>query len=62
MEMSDHLHALVAEPPVLGGPQSRSEFGGEEKRSCHCPFRELNAGSPARSLVTVLTELPWLLL
>jgi hypothetical protein len=36
-------------------PQSRSESGSEEKKSCH--YRESNRGRPAHSLVTVLTEL-----
>jgi hypothetical protein len=43
-----------------GGPQSRSERWGEEKNSLLCPCRESNRGSPVRSLVTILTELPWL--
>jgi hypothetical protein len=41
----------------LGGPQSQSGQGGEEKNSHHCPCRELNPGCPACSLVTILTEL-----
>jgi hypothetical protein len=44
----------------LGGPQSRSESGGEEKKSL-CPCRESYPGRPARSLVTNLTELSRLL-
>jgi hypothetical protein len=40
----------------LGRPQSRSGRGGEEKKSHHCPFRELNHGHPAHSLVSILTE------
>jgi hypothetical protein len=41
----------------LGGPQSRSERCGEDKKSHHCPCRELNPGCPARSLVSILTEI-----
>jgi hypothetical protein len=40
----------------LGVPQSRSGRGGEEKNSHHCPYRELNSGHPARSLVTTLSR------
>jgi hypothetical protein len=43
----------------LGGCQSRSERGGEEKKFLHCPFWELKSGYPARNLITILTELPW---
>jgi hypothetical protein len=39
----------------LREPQSRSGRGGEEKNPCHC--RDSNLGRPARSLVTILTEL-----
>jgi hypothetical protein len=42
----------------LGGRQNRYGRCGEEKKSYHCPSRELNTGRPARSLVTILTELP----
>jgi hypothetical protein len=43
----------------LGGLQSRSGRGGEnKKKSHHCLCRELNPGHLARSLATVLTELP----
>jgi len=37
--------------------QSRSGRDGEEKKSHHCPCRDFNPGRPARSLVTVLTDL-----
>jgi len=55
--------APVKEPPCtlyrkLGGPQSLSICGGEEKISHHCPCLELDPGGPARSIVTILTELP----
>jgi hypothetical protein len=46
----------------LGGPPSRSGRGGEGKISHHCSCRELNPGHPARSLVTIPTELPRLLI
>jgi len=36
-------------------PQSRSGRGSEEERPSLC--QELNPGCPARSLVTILTEL-----
>jgi len=29
-----------------------------KKKSYHCPCREMNHGRPARSLVSILTELP----
>jgi hypothetical protein len=41
----------------LGGPQNRSGHGGEEKNSHNCTRPELILGRPARSLVSVLTEL-----
>jgi hypothetical protein len=44
----------------LGGPQSRSGRGGEEKESLACLCRESNHGRPDPSLVTVVTELPCL--
>jgi len=46
----------------LDGLQSRSGCGGEEKKSLHCPCRVSKAGRSALSLVTVLTELPRLVL
>jgi hypothetical protein len=67
---SYRLHAPEAlspgkEPPVptgleAEGAQSRSGRGSEEKNLYHC--RESNSGCPARSLVTVLTELSRLLI
>jgi hypothetical protein len=39
----------------LGGPQSRSGRGGEEKKSINGP----NPGRSSHSLVFVVTELPW---
>jgi len=42
----------------LGGPQSRSGRGSEEKESPHCPYRNLKPGRPARSIISIPTELP----
>jgi hypothetical protein len=39
----------------LGGPQSRSWRGGEERNPCPC--RELKPDRPAHNSVTILTEL-----
>jgi len=36
----------------LGGHESLSGHGGEEKEFLHCLCRESNPGRPARSLVT----------
>jgi hypothetical protein len=44
----------------LGGSQSRSERDGDEKESHYCPCRQLSPNRPARSLVSILSELPWL--
>jgi hypothetical protein len=46
----------------LSGVQSRFGRGGEEKTPHHCPCRELNPDRPARSLVSILTKLPRLIL
>jgi len=43
----------------LRGPQSWSGRGGEERKSHYYPCRELNTGHRTRSLVTILTELPY---
>jgi len=43
----------------LGGPQSWSGRGGEEKNSCQ--YRKLNPGHLGRSPVTIATELSRLL-
>jgi len=40
----------------LYGPKSRTGCGGEEKNPYPC--RKSNPGRPARSLVTILTEVP----
>jgi len=40
----------------LRGPQNRSGCGGKEEK-IPCPCRESNTGGPARSLVTILSEL-----
>jgi hypothetical protein len=43
----------------MSGLQRRSgHSGGEEKNSHRFHCREMNLGRPARSLVTILTELP----
>jgi hypothetical protein len=42
----------------LGGPQSQSGRGGGEEKKHPTPCWEQNPGSPAPSLVTILTELP----
>jgi len=39
----------------LGGPQSRSGRGGEEKKFHDCPCRELNPDRSGCSLATILT-------
>jgi hypothetical protein len=44
----------------LWGPQSRYGRGDEEENPS--PYRDSIPGRPARSLVTILTELAWLLL
>jgi len=44
----------------LGEPQSWSGHNGEEKKIPHCPYRESDPHCPAHSLVSMLTELPWL--
>jgi hypothetical protein len=70
MEVNGQLQASAAlpqgkEPPIpldrrLGGPQSRAGRSDEEEKSHHWACRELNPGRPARSLITILTELPLL--
>jgi hypothetical protein len=62
MEVSGQHHAPATllpgeQPPIPTGYERQSGRGGEEKKSLHCLFRELNLGRPARSLVTILTEL-----
>jgi hypothetical protein len=71
MEVNGQLHAPASLPPDNGpqyplnmkfiGPQGRSGRGGEEEKSHHSLCR-LITGLPARSVVTVLTELPRLFL
>jgi hypothetical protein len=41
----------------LGGIQSRSGRGGEDRKSFHCHCWELNSDRPDRSLVTMISEL-----
>jgi hypothetical protein len=38
-------------------PRAGLDAMAKRKKSHHCPCRELNAARPARSLVTILTEL-----
>jgi hypothetical protein len=38
--------------------QSGSRRGGEERKFHHCPCWKLTSGRPARSLFSILTELP----
>jgi hypothetical protein len=59
------LYSRDKNPPYpwdrrLGEPQRRFGPGGNEKNSHRCLCRELKTGRPNRSLVTILTELPWL--
>jgi hypothetical protein len=73
MEGSDQLHASAAIPPAKELPaptewathwvSSRADLNAVAKRknSIIAPCRELNPGLPARSLVTIVTELPRLL-
>jgi hypothetical protein len=42
----------------MSEPHSRSGLGGEEKKYHHCPCRELNPVLSARSLVSILIEIP----
>jgi len=70
MEVSGQLHdpaTLPQGPPYTrdrkpGGPQSRSAPNGKEENSLSPPRRETNLDCPARNQVTILTELPQLLL
>jgi hypothetical protein len=65
----DQLHVPAAISPCkeprfpldrrLCGPRSRSGRGGEEVKN-PIRHRETKPGHPARSLVAILTELPWL--
>jgi hypothetical protein len=52
-------------PPLLikrlGGLQSQSGRGSEEVKSYPCPYLEFNPSHAARSIFTILTELPQLL-
>jgi hypothetical protein len=69
--VSGQLHAQAALPPGespqypldrLAGPQNRCERDGEEENSHHSPCLESNHSRPARILVSILTELPRLIL
>jgi len=39
------------------GPRFRLDVVVKRKESYHCPHRELNVGSAARGLVTILPEI-----
>jgi hypothetical protein len=39
----------------------RASLNGVKKRKYYYPYRESNSGRPARSQVTILTELPQLM-
>jgi hypothetical protein len=41
-------------------PRAGLSMVGKRKESHHCPYQELNCGCPLHSLVSILTELPWL--
>jgi len=66
MEVSGQLYALATLPQ--GKSPSTHWTGGwvgptaslnlVAKRESLCPCQELNSGSPASSLITILTELP----
>jgi hypothetical protein len=58
MELSAQLHSPDAIPTAKH--QSRSGRGGENKR-VPAPCRESKRGRPARSPITILTELPQVL-
>jgi len=71
MEVSGQLHASAALTPrekassthcIRGWVGSRAGLGrgNEEKKFLLHPFLELNTGRPARTLFTILTELPQL--
>jgi len=62
MEMSGQLYPWVKRPWYLlfrglGCPQSQYWCSGEEKKSHHWPFQDLNPTCPAHSLVSIVTEL-----
>jgi len=64
MEMSAQLHVSATLPPVLLDRRPRgshSLFGPRVEDKFPAPaWNPTNPGRPARSLVTVLTELFWL--
>jgi len=66
MEMSSQLHApdaLDLGKDTLVPTTQEVEWGPElvwtqwRREKNHCPYRKPNRGRPARSLVTILTEL-----
>jgi hypothetical protein len=57
MEVGGHIQAPVAFlPELVWAPEP--VWARWRKDSHHWPFREFNPGRPARSLVSVLTEVP----
>jgi hypothetical protein len=70
VEESGQLHGPATLPPSksarfqldrrLGGPQSRCEREGKRKFHYY-PCQEPNPGRPARTVVSILTELPRLI-
>jgi hypothetical protein len=68
MEVSGQLHASAALPPGERAPGTHWTGGrvgptaalqAEAKRINPCPSQESNPGRPGRSLVTVLTDIPY---
>jgi hypothetical protein len=66
MEMSGQLHVPVALPPgegahvthwLRGWVDLRAGVDAEAKRKIRSPCRESNPVLPARSLITIVTEL-----
>jgi hypothetical protein len=55
--LSPEKECLVPSGWRLGGPQSRSGMEAVAKKKNPCPYRESKPGPPARSLVTILTEI-----
>jgi hypothetical protein len=64
MEMSGQLYPrerALSTHWIGGWMCPRVDLDALTKRKGPCPFQESNPGRPARILVTVLTELSWLL-
>jgi hypothetical protein len=57
-------HGLTDLVPIrkeVGGPWTSLEAVTKRKRFYRCPYREMNPDRPARSLISIPTELPRLL-